>query len=183
MNRIVPVSVLAMVSVLALSCGGNSSLNDDGAVVYLTAEIGLYNPDISVCFPGEVTIAELTIRSESKDPTGTLTANQDVILTRWVVTPYRTDGGTATSPQWSHDVDVFVPAGGQADLQNYRVYPAEYLSQPPLSYLLPENGGFDPETGNRNIRQSLRVEIFGRTVSGKSISVRPFTVAFNFTGC
>jgi hypothetical protein len=104
------------------------------------------------------------------------------VLTRWVVTPYRTDGGTVASPQWTHDTDVYVPAGGSADLSNYRVYPSEYLSQPPLNNLLPENGGFDPETGNRNIRQTLRVEVFGRTVSGKTVSVT-FNVAFNFSGC
>ena len=56
----------------------------------------------------------------------------------------------------------------------------EFLSEIPLSYLLPENGGFDPETGNTNIRESLQLQIFGRTVSGKSVATEPIPIAFNF---
>ena len=182
MKPFVQVSVFAVVAALAVSCGGNSTLNDTQAVVVLSADVSLYTPDISVCSPAEVTIATLSINSKAKSSATTLSSAQDVVLTRWVVTPYRTDGGTAVSPTWSHDLDVYVPAGGTASLTNYRVYPAEYLTQAPLSYLLPENGGFDPETGNRNIRETLKVEIFGQTVSGKSVSV-VFNVAFNFTGC
>jgi hypothetical protein len=77
-------------------------------------------------------------------------------------------------------VSVYVPYNGNAQLENYRVFPAEYFNELPLSHLLPENGGFDPETGQTNIRQSLSVEIFGTTVAGKSVSCEPFTVAFNF---
>ena len=50
----------------------------------------------------------------------------------------------------------------------------------PLAYLLPENGGFDPETGNSNIRQSFELQIFGETVSGKSVATVPISIAFNF---
>jgi len=180
MKRFVQVSVFAVVAALAVSCGGNSTLNDTKAVVVLSVDISEYSPDVSVCLPADVTVTNMNINSNSKDPTATLTSTQDVVLTRWVVTPYRTDGGTTASPGWTHDLDVYVPAGGTATLNNYRVYPAEYLSQPPLSYLLPENGGYDPETGNRNIRESLKVEIFGQTVSGKAVSV-VFNIAFNFS--
>jgi len=179
MKRVLQLSVLLVMAVGALSCGGNSHLNDTKAVVFLTAEIKEYNPDISIASSADVTISSMTITSHSKDPSATLSSAQDVRLTRWQVTPYRTDGGTTASPTWSQDLDVYVAAGGSADLTNYRVFPAEYFTQVPLSYLLPENGGFDPETGNTNIRQSLKVEIFGTTVSGKSVSVE-FNVAFNF---
>ncbi len=180
MKPFVQVSVIAVVAALAVSCGGNSTLNDTQAVVVLSVNIDKYTPDVPVCFPIDLVIENMSVNSQAKDPTTGLTSNQDVVLSRWVVTPYRTDGGTAVSPAWSHDLDVYVPAGGTATLNNYRVYPAEYLTQAPLIYLLPENGGFDPETGNRNIRETLKVEIFGQTVSGKSVSV-VFHVAFNFS--
>jgi hypothetical protein len=38
--------------------------------------------------------------------------------------------------------------------------------------LFPENGGFDRETGKTNIRQRLQIEIFGKTVAGRRLSVR-----------
>jgi hypothetical protein len=122
----------------------------------------------------------MDIQSESKDPDASLGVQQDVNLKRWVITPYRTDGGTTASPEWTYDQAVFVPAGGSASLENYRVYPLENLSEVPLAYLLPENGGFDPETGNSNIRQSFELQIFGETVSGKAVATVPVSVAFNF---
>ncbi len=40
---------------------------------------------------------------------------------------------------------------------------------PLLQICFRQNGGFDPETGNTNvIRQSLELQLFGRTASGKS---------------
>ena len=165
----------------AVSCGGNSTLDNTVAVVYLTIEVEDNTPDIDICLQfGDVSVDSMTITSTSKDPNATLSANQDVRLERWVITPYRTDGGSTSSPEWSYDQTVFVPAGGSSDLENYRVYPLEYLSDIPLSYLLPENGGFDPETGNTNIRESLELVIFGETVSGKSVATQPIPIAFNF---
>lgn len=182
MKRVLLVGVALALAGLSLSCGGNSTLDDTEAVVVLSIEITQYNPDIDICANAgfDIPIDEMSIQSNAKDPEGELSTNQDVTLSRWVVRPYRTDGGSETSPEWTYDLTVYVPAGGNTDLENYRIYPAEYLSVPPLSGLLPENGGVDPETGNRNIRQSLELEIFGRTVSGKSVSTIPIPVAFNF---
>jgi hypothetical protein len=182
MKRIALVSIVAALAVVAGSCGGNSTLDDTEAVVVLAVEIEEYNPDIDICtFAGfDVAISEMTILSNPKSQDTVLSTNQDVNLTRWVVTPYRTDGGSTASPEWSHDLTVYVPAGGDTNLENYRVYPAEFFREIPLSYLLPENGNFDPETGNRNIRQSLRLQVFGRTVSGKAVSTQPVPIAFNF---
>jgi len=179
MKRLYIYGVLLALAAAVMSCGGNSTLNEDKATVYLAVEITEYNPDISVQSTADVSISDMSIKSFTKDPAGTTSSAQDVRLTRWVSTPYRTDGGAKAGPQWVNDVDVFVPAGDEAKLQNYRVYPAEYLRQPPLLYLFPEHGGVDPETGSNHIRETMRVEIFGTTMGGKSISV-VFNVAFNF---
>ncbi|NOZ78211.1 MAG: hypothetical protein GXP48_03310 [Acidobacteria bacterium] len=180
MKRLAQVFILLTLVAGMVACGGNSTLNDTEAAVYLQAEVKKYTPDVHMStIGGDVTIDHLIIHSFSKDPNATLNANQDVHLTRWVVTSERADGGTKVSPQWVNTVDVYVPAGGSADLENYRVFPEEYFHQAPLSYLFPENGGIDPETGNTNIRQTLNIELFGRTASGKSVSVA-FSVTFNF---
>ena len=181
MKRFMPLCVVLALGLVVGSCGGSSSLNNTEATVYLTIDVSAYNPDIDICLQAtDIGIENMEITSTAKDPQGTTSANQDVNLTRWVVSPYRTDGGTTASPEWSHDQTVFVPAGGSADLENYRIYPLEYLSEAPLANLFPANGGFDPETGNTNIRQSLQLTIYGRTVSGKNVATEPIPIAFNF---
>ena len=58
---------------------------------------------------------------------------------------------------------------------------AEYFDVEPLLWLYPEYGGVDPETGRTNVRQSLTLQLFGRTISGKAVATEPIPVAFNFT--
>lgn len=181
MKRFMKLSVVLILGLVVGSCGGSSSLDNTVAAVYLTIDISAYNPDIDVCFQiSDLAIENMAITSTNKDPGGTTSANQDVNLTRWVIKPYRTDGGSTDSPEWSYDQAVFVPAGGSADLENYRIYPLEYLQEIPIAYLFPENGGFDPETGNTNIRESFELTIYGKTVSGKSVATTPIPIAFNF---
>ena len=181
MNRILKASfVLAMVAIVA-SCGGNSALDNTESVLVLTIDVTEYDPDVDVCLQlTDIAVSNMSITSESKDPNGSLSSNQDVTMNRWVITPYRTDGGTTASPEWITDQGVFVPAGGSATLNNWRVFPKEFLTELPLAYLHPENGGFDPETGNANIRQALELQIFGRTISGKSVSTQKFPIQYNF---
>ena len=180
MHRALPILALSVMLAVTLSCGGNSTLNDTEAVVFLTADVTQYQPDINIAVPVDVTIDSMTIQSHPKNPDDTLSDNQDVNLERWVITPERIDGGTTASPQWQINQHVYVPAGGTANLENYRVFPAEYFHQPPLVNLFPQNGGADPETGRSNIRQSLKIEIYGTTVSGKSVKCGPFNVSYNF---
>ena len=181
MKRITPVLITLALALVVWSCGGSSTMDNTEAVVYLTVDITGYNPDIDICLQQtDMAIESMEITSESKDPDGSPGAMQDVNLRRWVITPYRTDGGSTASPSWTYDQVVFVPSGGSANLENYRVYPLQYLGEVPLAYLLPENGGYDPETGNTAIRQSFELQIFGQTVSGKNIATIPVSIDYNF---
>jgi hypothetical protein len=181
MNRIMRVCIVLALAVAVLSCGGNSSLDNSVATVFLTVDIEENNPDIDVCTQvGDIVVTSMNITSNPKDPNGSTTANQDVTLTRWVITPYRTDGGSTASPEWTYDQSVYVASGGSTDLENYRVYPFGNLSEVPLLYLFPANGGFDPETGNNVIRQSFELQLFGRTVSGKSVATEKVSIDYNF---
>ena len=181
MKRITPVFVTLALALVVWSCGGSSTLDNTEAAVFLTVDIAEYNPDIDLCLQlTDIAIDSMDITSESKDPEASLGAEQDVNLTRWVIRPYRTDGGTTASPEWTYDTAVYVPADGRASLENYRIYPFELLGEVPLAYLLPENDGFDPETGNSNIRQSFELQIFGQTISGKNVATEPVSIGFNF---
>jgi hypothetical protein len=182
MKRIPQLCILAALALLAASCGGNSTLDDSESAVVISVQVTEYNPEIDICGAAgvDVTVSNMTVSSAPKVPGGVLGSNNDVNITRWEITPVRSDGGTTASPEWAIDQGVYVPAGGQTDLLNWRVYPAEYFLQLPLSNLLPENGGYDPETGQRNIRQTLRVQLFGQTISGKAVASTPVNIAFNF---
>ncbi len=184
MKRITTIGVVLAVALMLGSCGGNSTLDDTEAVVYITVEIEEYNPDIDICTyianGTDIDIESMNVISQAKAPGTTLGSAQDVRLLRWVITPERNDGGTTDSPQAIFDQGIIVTAGGTTDLANWRIYPVEYLSETPLGYLLPENGGIDPETGNRNIRQRLVLQMFGETMSGKSIASIPQSIQYNF---
>jgi hypothetical protein len=179
LNRLallVPVALLAMA---VAGCGNNHSA-ETSTPVYLTANITQGVADVDISVPADVTIPTMTINSHAKSPSSTLSGQDDVILDTWVITPARSDGGTVTSPPWRvANISTYVPAGGAASLNNYRIFPAEYFDQPPLNQLFPQNGGVDKETGNCNIREVLHIEILGKTVSGQPISLS-FDNALNF---
>ncbi len=173
MKRALQLCTLGALVALGLSCGGGtSSLDDTEAVVNLSVtDIDYGGATVDVCSFADPIVRSLSITSNPKDPDEVLTSQQDVILTRWVITPYRTDGGTVASPRWIRDDQIFVPAGGTTTLDTWNYYSWEFYDEPPLLYLFPENGGFDIETGERTIRQAFHVEWFGETVSGKRVSV------------
>ncbi len=177
-NRLV-LFVLFAVGVLGIvGCGNNTSSKTE-AEVYLSQSITQGPADVDMSLPADVSIDNLTITSHAKATSMVLSQQDDVILTDWVVTPSRSDGGTVASPVWRNYYQVYVPAGGTASLQNYRIFPAEYFRLPPLVQLFPENGNVDTETGNCNIRQRLHIAIYGKTVAGKGI-VLEFDVNLNF---
>ncbi len=181
-------ALIALGALGVAGCGGNSSANSDAPVflsvnsTLLPIYANMANPNPTV--PGylEVVYPTLVIQSKAKSPTAVLSAQDDVILDQVVVTCTRTDGGTVASPSWQNFLTIYVPANGTTTFSNYPIFPAEYFQQPPLYQLFPQNGGFDKETGQTTIRQKLHIEIFGKTVAGKKISVAfDVNVNFNYT--
>jgi hypothetical protein len=170
--------IVAALAVLAAGCSNHSA--DTEAPVFLSVAITQGAADVDMSVPVDVVITSMTFDSHFKSPDQTSASSQeDVILSEWVVTPIRTDGGTVASPVWHNYYEVYVPAGGTATLQNYRIFPSDFFTQPPLNQLFPENGGIDVETGKRTIRQRLHIEVYGKTVAGERISL-PFDVNLNF---
>jgi hypothetical protein len=177
-QRLAVFALIALGALGVAGCGGNTSDNSP-APVMLSENITSGPADVDISAPVDVTIENMTITSRAKSPSATLSQQQDVTLTQWVITPSRTDGGTVASPQWQNFYTVYVPAGGTASVQNYRIFPAEYFTQAPLYQLFPQNGGYDPETNKTSIRQRLHIEVFGKTVAGQVVSL-VFDVNLNF---
>ena len=178
-ERLTLVVVVALALAALPGCSASNATTDDKAAVVLSVEITGGPADWPVNTFEDLNIPDMSINSRAKNPSANLSAQQDVTLREWVITPRRTDGGTVASPQWRNYYTVYVPAGGNASLSNYRIYPAEFFRQPPLLHLFPENGGYCPETGQPFIRQAFHVEVFGQTVAGRSISVS-FDVTIRF---
>jgi len=175
-------AIFALIGLGALALAGcydGNSTADTEAPVFLSVDLPSVNPEVSMSEGADVVIATMTIKSQAKSPSVTLSSQQDVILDQWVITCTRSDGGTVASPQWQTGFTVYVPASGSANVQNARVFPAENFLQAPLYQLFPGNGGFDKETGNTTIRQILHIEVFGKTVAGKAISFA-FNVNYKF---
>lgn len=178
-NRLILVAFCSLAAALMAGCTGSNHTADTDAPVYLTVDITKFAPDVPVNSLADVVVESMTFKSNPKAPSANLSQQDDVVLTEWVVTFRRTDGGTATSPEWRNYETVYVPNGGTATLDKYRIMPVEYLSQPPLNQLFPENGGFDRETGKNNIRQELTVSVYGKTVAGRKVSLT-FQVTIQF---
>jgi hypothetical protein len=180
-NRLVLVALCSLAAGLMAGCTGSNHSADTDAPVYLTVDITKGVADVPVSLGADVVIPTMSFKSNAKAPGGQLSQQDDVVLNEWVVTCRRTDGGTATSPEWRNYYNVYVPNGGSATLENYRIMPVEYLSQPPLSQLFPANGGFDKETGKDNIRQELTISVYGKTIAGKKVSLTfPVTIRFYY---
>jgi len=177
-SRAVALCCVAAATLFVAGCTGNHAADDESPVL-LSASIQEGPADQAVNVSEDIQIGSMTIRSQAKSPDFTLSQQDDVTLTEWVVTPVRSDGGTVASPQWRNFYTVFVPAGGTASVQNYRVFPASYYTEPPLNQLWPANGGADKETGKQEIRQQLRIEVYGKTVSGKRVVLK-FDVGIRF---
>jgi hypothetical protein len=72
-----------------------------------------------------------------------------------------------------------VPVGGApTSFNTFTVFDIGSLTQAPFAALMPQNGGRDPETGNRFVKMDVIIDIFGETISGERVSARaqaPFT--------
>ncbi len=177
-NRIALFAFVAAALIGLAGCSGNNSA-DTEAEVYLSQNIPTGVADVDISVASDVAIPNMTISCRPKSPDVTLSQQDDVILTEWVVTCARTDGGTVASPQWTNFEQIYVPANSSTSLVNYRIFPSEYFQQAPLNQLFPVNGNLDKETGNHNIRQRLHIALYGKTVAGKKVSLE-FDITLNF---
>jgi hypothetical protein len=180
-NRLVLVAFCSVAVALMAGCSGSNHSADTDAPVYLTVDITQGVADVPVNLGADVVIPTMSIKSSAKSPGANLSGQDDVVLDEWVVTFRRTDGGTVASSSWRNYYTVYVPNGGNAALNNYRIMPVESLSQAPLNQLFPENGGFDKETGKDNIRQELTISVYGKTIAGRKVSLTfPVTIRFYY---
>lgn len=183
LTRSTALCCLALAPWLLLSCSGNESADEEAEVV-ISIDLREAIDEIDMAAGQDLRVPRMELQSQPKSAERELTAQQDVNLYEWVITPTRADGGTVASPQAKYFNTAYVPAGGTANLQNYPIFPAEYFLRQPLLNLHPDYGGVDPETGQNVIRQRLEIKIYGKQVSGRRVVSQPanITVTFFYSG-
>lgn len=108
----------------------------------------------------------------------------DVQLRRYQVSYRRTDGGTLVPASFVRTISGTVPVGGApTELNTFTVFDIGSLNQAPFAALLPQNGGRDPETGNRFVKMDVIIDIFGETTAGEDVSARAQAPFIFCAGC
>lgn len=167
------VPALAWIAALALvgvpSCSTNTK-GDDPSPVFYSASHELL-PAVKIINSGtplqiQRTIVNSVLKSPSATASRFLDSNLDYYTIDWV----RIDGGTKAPRREQYGGNVLVPAGGASTLLNYQFMSAAALELSPFDQLFPFNGGFDRETGNKEIRCRATVTYYGHTLAGQAVT-------------
>jgi hypothetical protein len=176
-----------LLAVAVLATGGCESRTDeaDGGVILSITDFDGVPTVVSVNAvtggnAGQVSFDSLEVSSFLANPGGGTSDLMTVEIDAYEVTYVRVDEGTRTPPPLVRAIGGVVPPGGTVTYDNLPVLGTPQLLNPPLSDLLFVNGGFDKETGERNIILNVKIRFFGETISGRDVAsnTMSFTIEF-----
>ncbi len=166
-----------------LACEARTDRTDGGGVLLTFGQIdwaALYSVSASV-LAGGATIETVTLVSVAKDPNGATSSLMDVELQSFEVSFGRADTGTRVPAPLVRTFPGVIPVNGSLTISGMFFMLASQLDNPPLSDLLPENGGFDKETGADSILIDVSIVFFGRTLSGDEVQTPPLRKTVQFS--
>lgn len=178
--------ILLAVVVVSLGCDERTQQTDSGGVI-LEAEFAATNVPFRFSVNGDVAdfqaavAGTLTITSIVPNIENSATSSlMDVELEGVEFTYTRVDRGTRVPSPFFFNLLGTVPTGGTLTYNGMPILSIEQISNPPISDLLFENGGYDKETGETVVSMNVWVRAYGRTVSGREVqsTPRPHTVEF-----
>ena len=178
--------ILLAVAVVSLGCDERTEQTDSGGVL-LEAEFAAASVPFRYSVNGDVTdfqaavAGTLNITSiipNIENPDTSVLMNVELEGVEFTYT--RVDRGTRVPPPFFFNLLGTVSAGGSLSYNGMPILSIEQISNPPISDLLFENGGFDKETGETVISMNVWVRAYGRTISGREVqsTPRPHTVEF-----
>lgn len=109
-----------------------------------------------------------------------------VRVTRYRVSYQRTDGGRQVPSSFVRSIDSLIAVNESGTLNQFVILEGTAASQAPFAALLPQNGGRDPDTGQRVVKMDVIVEIFGETLGGENVydATRfPLDFCYDCGGC
>lgn len=95
----------------------------------------------------------------------------DVKLKNYRVTYVRTDGGRTVPASFVRSISGLVAVNGSINSSTpFFAFDFGALNQAPFAALRPNNGGVDPETGQRQVKLDVIIDVFGETLSGQQVT-------------
>lgn len=169
---------LLLLAAVVAGCSGDVATDDTPVFVTASATPRRTQVDISTDQEEgfvDVTLQVLPKRADAATDQRFLT----VQFTRYRVSFSRSDGGTTVPRGFTAALpSTTVTAGGTATITNLPIFDPNAFTQAPFAALLAQNGGVDPETGQRFVKLTATIEIFGETLAGDNVSAFvqvPFT--------
>lgn len=170
---------LGLLAVSLLGCEGRTDRTDGGGVLLSITDFDGLPITLAVnSSNGFLQIGEIQITNVVKNPDIVGSILMNVEIESYEVTYTRGDSGTIVPPIFVRGLFGVVPVSGVFTVENLPVLAPEQFNVPPISDLLFVNGGFDKETGSRQIILNFHLRFFGRTLSGDAVETAPasFTV-------
>lgn len=171
--------------VLPLLAGCTNKQGETESPVTLEVSVPDSPGFVNIATPSAVQFATITVQSFLKNSTATDPQHfADVNINQYIVTYFRTDGGTIVPPPETFGgISGVVPSGGITTLNNFPGMYAYALQQSPFDQLLPFNGGIDQQTGRTEIDTSFQFVFYGETISGDRVVSEPgySPVIFDFS--
>lgn len=180
---------LAAAVLAAAVFGCSSELTDNGAPVELivTNTQNLQTLDIAPNSDADCNESVGTIRMQVIPKNSSVGGNfVQVRVTRYRVSYQRTDGGRQVPASFVRSMDTLISVGETGTLTSFIILEGGAVSQAPFAALLPQNGGRDPDTGQRVVKMDVIVEIFGETLGGDNVydATRfPLNFCYDCGGC
>lgn len=170
---------LGLLAVSLLGCESRTDRTDGGGVLLSITDFDGLPITLAVnSSNGFLQVGEIQITNVVKNPDIVGSILMNVEIESYEVTYSRGDTGTIVPPTLVRGLFGVVPVNGVFTVENLPVLAPEQFNVPPISDLLFVNGGFDKETGSRQIVLNFHLRFFGRTLSGDAVQTAPasFTV-------
>ena len=171
--------VLGLLAAGLLGCESRTDRTDGGGVLLSISDFDGLPITLAVnSSNGFLQVGEIQITNVVKNPDIVGSILMNVEIESYEVTYSRGDTGTIVPPTLVRGLFGVVPVNGVFTVENLPVLAPEQFNVPPISDLLFVNGGFDKETGSRQILLNFHLRFFGRTLSGDAVQTAPasFTV-------
>lgn len=174
-------TVLCLAALVALAgCESRTDRTAGGVILSVTDFDGLPVRVAVNDGVGGVQIGSITITNLPKNPNGATSTLMNVEMTSYEVRFSRSDGGTRVPPPLVEAIFGVTPVNGTNVYNNLVLMGAEQFANPPISDLEFVNGGIDSETGETVIKLRLRLQFFGRTLTGDQVSTEPASFDIEF---
>ncbi|MEM8963731.1 MAG: hypothetical protein AAGD38_19770 [Acidobacteriota bacterium] len=186
MKNLLRILAVALVALAILGCEENvaedSATSSGGVLLDMDWASGSTIPfRVSVNGNDNLRIPTITLSNIVADPNGSSSQLMDIQMDSLEIQFTRGDAGSRVPAPYVVRVLGTVPVGGTLTLENWDVMSFEQFTNPPLSDLMFENGGFDKETGSTIIRLNLLARAYGRTRGGDLVASELLAQSIEFS--